>query len=141
VQCSGCDIYHNQCGAKQLCTLFTCTTLSPHSALIARKATSSIPHKLYVQDSDERMVRLHLQFVPFGICCSVVQTGHKPQQVKMLDPRSVPGIIVGYTHDYPRTEHETILSAGSTYAILSLALQLLDLAPRRRRYWYTKNPP
>jgi hypothetical protein len=70
--------------------------LSPHSALIARKATSSIPHKLYVQDSDERMARLYQQLVPFGICCSIIQTGHKPQQVRKLDPGSVPGIIVGY---------------------------------------------
>jgi hypothetical protein len=70
--------------------------LSPHSALIARKAASSIPHKLYVQDSDERMARLYQQLVPFGICCSIIQTWHKPQQVRKLDPRSVPGIIVGY---------------------------------------------
>jgi hypothetical protein len=39
-------------------------SLSPHSDLIARKATSSIPHKLYVQDSDERMARLYQQLVP-----------------------------------------------------------------------------
>jgi hypothetical protein len=70
--------------------------LTPHKTLIARKASSSIPHKLYVQDSDERMERLYRQLVPFGIYCSIIQTGEKPQQVKKLDPRSIPGVIVGY---------------------------------------------
>jgi hypothetical protein len=78
--------------------------LSPHSALIARKAAISIPHKLYVQDSDERMARLYQHLVPFGICCTIIQTGH--QQVKKLDPRSVPGIIVGYG---PSTKHYRVL--------------------------------
>lgn len=69
--------------------------LSPHSALIARKESSSIPHKLYMKDSAERMERLYQQLVPFGIQCNIIQTGDKPQKVKKLDPRSVSGIIVG----------------------------------------------
>jgi transposase InsO family protein len=69
--------------------------LTPHSALLARNMSSAVPHKLYVQDSDERMERLYRQLVPFGVCCNIVQTGPKPQEVKKLDPRSVPGIIVG----------------------------------------------
>jgi hypothetical protein len=69
--------------------------LTPHSALLERKATSAIPHKLYIKDSADRMQRLYQQLVPFGICCSIIKTGEKPAQVKKLDNRSVPGLIVG----------------------------------------------
>jgi hypothetical protein len=47
--------------------------LTPHSALLARKATSAIPHKLYLNESADRMQRLYQQFVPFGIRCSIVK--------------------------------------------------------------------
>jgi hypothetical protein len=70
--------------------------MTPHTALMSRGAKSAIPHKLYIQDSDKRLERLYRQFVPFGIGCNIIQTGDKPQQVKKLDPRPVPGITVGY---------------------------------------------
>lgn len=38
----------------------------------------------------ERMERLYKQLVPFGICCSIIQTGEKPKQVKGLDARAIP---------------------------------------------------
>ncbi len=69
--------------------------LTPHSALLDRKESSAVPHSLYMKDSPERMTRLYHQLVPFGILCNIVQTGDKPKQVKKLDSRSVPGIIVG----------------------------------------------
>jgi hypothetical protein len=52
--------------------------LTPHSALLERKAKIAIPHKIYIQDNEERMQRLYAQLVPFGIRCSIIQTGDKP---------------------------------------------------------------
>lgn len=70
--------------------------LTPHTALRDRKASSTIPWKLYLNDSDERVKRLYEQLVPFGIQCNIIQTGDKPKDVKKLDPRAVPGLVVGY---------------------------------------------
>ena len=70
--------------------------LTPHSALIARNEHSAIPWKLYLRDSAERMERLYKQLVPFGIKCSIILTGDKPRDIKKLDPRSIPGLIVGH---------------------------------------------
>jgi hypothetical protein len=85
--------------------------LTPHTALLERKAASAIPHKLYVQDSEERMQRLYKQLVPFGIRCSIIQTGEKPSKVKKLDPRSIPGLIVGLG---PSTRQYRVLALNST---------------------------
>jgi hypothetical protein len=85
--------------------------LTPHTALIERKALSAVPRKLYLGESDERMSRLYTQLVPFGICCHIIQTGDKPKQVKKLDQRSVPGIIVGYG---PSTKQYRVLALHST---------------------------
>lgn len=69
--------------------------LTPHTALLERKAESVIPYELFMHECAERMQRLYQQLVPFGICCSIVQTGDKPTQVKKLDARSIPGMILG----------------------------------------------
>jgi hypothetical protein len=77
--------------------------LTPRSALHDRKESSAVPHSLFMKDSPERMARLYHQLIPFGILCNIVQTVDKPKQVKKLDPRSVPGIIVSMrpsTHQY-----------------------------------------
>jgi hypothetical protein len=112
--------------------------LSPHGALIAKKAASSIPHKLYVQDSDERMARLYQQLVLFGICCSIIQTGHKPQQVKKLDPRSVPGIIVGYG---PSTKQYRVLVLHSQSYKVYIVRHFIFSARHFREYFARPGVP
>jgi hypothetical protein len=62
---------------------------------------------LFIQDSDERMEQLYSQLVPFGIKCQIIQTGDKPKKVKKLDPRAIPGVIVGYG---PSTKQHRVLA-------------------------------
>lgn len=60
---------------------------------------------------------MHATFISttatFGIKCNIVQTGAKPQQVKKLDARSVPGIIVGMG---PSTRQYRVMVLNETSA-------------------------
>jgi hypothetical protein len=84
--------------------------LTPHSTLMERKTASVIPHCLYMDESVERMQRLYAQLVPFGIRCNIILTGDKPQKVKKLDLRSVPGIVLGMG---PSTKQYRVLLADA----------------------------
>jgi hypothetical protein len=87
--------------------------MTPDTALLERKAASAIPHKLYIQDNEERMQRLYKLLVPFGIRCSIIQTGAKPTHVKKLDSRSIPGLglIVGLG---PSTRQYRVMALNQT---------------------------
>jgi hypothetical protein len=85
-----------------------------------------------MQDSDERMERLYRQLVPFGVCCNIVQTNAKPQEVKKLDPRSVPGIIVGMGTS---TKHYRVMVLGTTVYKIHIARHVVTNAQHFAEYF------
>lgn len=119
---------------------------------MGHKSSSAIPHKLYLQDSAQRMDRLYRQLVPFGICCSIIQTGDKPKGIKKLDPRAVPGIVVGYGpcskqyrvmalhQNMPfkvYTDRHLIVNASHFKEYFTRTATVPELAPFRRVHWFS----
>ena len=67
--------------------------LLPHSALTDRGCSVPVPHQCFLNESPERLARLHAQLLPFGMSCFVHTVDDHP---KKLADRAYPGFILGY---------------------------------------------
>ena len=67
--------------------------LLPHRALLARGCDVPIPHASFLNETPERLSRLHDQLLPFGMSCFIHTVDDHP---KKLADRAFPGFVLGY---------------------------------------------